>query len=59
MVARVTLAEVDTVRVPLEDAIELYERSVLPALWEQDGLRGCVRAGDPRRQGDGADLLAR
>jgi heme-degrading monooxygenase HmoA len=40
MVARVTLAEVDTVRVPLEDAIELYERSVLPALHEQPGYAG-------------------
>ena len=59
MVARVTLAEIDTVRMRLEDAIELFERSVLPALWEQDGLRGRVRAGDPRRQGAGADLLAR
>jgi|SRR5581483_1454113 len=40
MVARVTLAEVDTVRVPLRDAIEVYERSVLPALREQEGYEG-------------------
>jgi heme-degrading monooxygenase HmoA len=40
MVARVTLAEVDTVRVPLDEAIELYERSVIPALHEQEGYEG-------------------
>lgn len=47
MVARVTLAEVDTVRVPLEDAIELYERSVLPALWEQEGYEGAYVLATP------------
>jgi heme-degrading monooxygenase HmoA len=40
MVARVTLAEVDTMRMRLDDAIDLYERSVLPALHEQPGYEG-------------------
>jgi len=45
MVARVTLAEVDTIRVSLEDAIELYRRSVVPAMQEQGGYEGvCVLA---------------
>jgi heme-degrading monooxygenase HmoA len=45
MVARVTLADVDTVRVPLEDAIELYKASVIPAMQELEGYEGaCVLA---------------
>ena len=45
MVARVTLAEVDTVRVSLDDAIELYKASVIPAMQEQEGYEGvCVLA---------------
>ena len=41
MVARVTLAEIDTVRLPLEKAVELFETSILPTLHEQDGYEGC------------------
>jgi heme-degrading monooxygenase HmoA len=45
MVARVTLAEIDTVRLSLEDAIDLYQASVIPAMREQDGYEGvCVLA---------------
>lgn len=40
MVARVTLAEIDAVRMPVEDAVQLFEDSVLPALSEQDGYEG-------------------
>jgi heme-degrading monooxygenase HmoA len=40
MVARVTLAEIDVVRVRLENAIELFKESVVPALREQDGYQG-------------------
>ena len=40
MVARVTLAEVDTMRMRLDDAIDLYKQSVLPALHEQPGYEG-------------------
>lgn len=43
MVARVTLAEIDTMRMPLEEAIELYKSSVLPAMEQQPGYEGvCV-----------------
>src|SRR5947209_6081041 len=41
MVARVTLAEVDTVRMSLDDAIDLYRDSVLPTLHEHEGYEGC------------------
>ena len=41
MVARVTLAEVDTVRMGLDEAIDLYRESVLPALHDQEGYGGC------------------
>jgi heme-degrading monooxygenase HmoA len=41
MVARVTLAEVDVVRVGLAAAVELYRESVVPALHEQAGYQGC------------------
>lgn len=40
MVARVTLAEVDAVRLSLDAAVELYRTSVLPALHERDGYEG-------------------
>jgi hypothetical protein len=41
MVARVTLAEVDAVRMSMDDAVALYQNSVIPALHEQDGYEGC------------------
>lgn len=37
MVARVTLAEIDVMRMSIETAVEMYERSVLPAQHEQEG----------------------
>ncbi len=40
MVARVTLAEVDVVRMSVPAAVELYRESVLPALHEQPGYEG-------------------
>ena len=41
MVARVTLAEVDAVRMSMTEALELFRASVFPALREQDGYEGC------------------
>jgi heme-degrading monooxygenase HmoA len=41
MIARVTLAEVDTVRLSMASAVEVFRASVLPALHEQDGYEGC------------------
>jgi heme-degrading monooxygenase HmoA len=41
MVARVTLAEVDAVRIRMDEAIDLYRDSVLPALESRPGYEGC------------------
>ncbi len=41
MVARVTLAEVDAVRMRMDEAVELYRESVLPALEARPGYEGC------------------
>jgi heme-degrading monooxygenase HmoA len=40
MVARITLAEIDAVRMRVEEAVQLFEDSVVPALREQDGYEG-------------------
>jgi heme-degrading monooxygenase HmoA len=41
MVVRATEAEIDVVRRSPDDAIVVFEDSVLPALREQDGFEGC------------------
>ena len=41
MVARVTLAEVDAVRMSVAKAVELFEEGVLPELQEAPGYEGC------------------
>jgi hypothetical protein len=38
--SRVTLLEVDTVRVDIDSAVELFGERVLPQLREQDGYEG-------------------
>jgi hypothetical protein len=40
MVARATMADIDTVRMSVDDAVDLFRESVLPALHEQEGYRG-------------------
>ena len=40
MIARVTLAEIDPVRMSVDRATRLFEDSVVPALREQDGYQG-------------------
>ena len=40
MVARVTLAEIDTLRMPLSEAIDVFESRIAPALREQEGFEG-------------------
>jgi heme-degrading monooxygenase HmoA len=40
MIARVTLAEIDPVRLSVERASRLFEDSVVPALRDQDGYEG-------------------
>jgi heme-degrading monooxygenase HmoA len=41
MVVRATEAEIDVVRRSPDDAIVVFEESVLPALRDQDGYEGC------------------
>lgn len=41
MVARVTLAEIDSVRTSVARAIEHYEETILPDLRDQRGYEGC------------------
>ena len=40
MYSRVTLLEIDTVRVDLDSAVELFREQVLPRLREQGGYEG-------------------
>jgi len=40
MIARVTLAEIDAVRMSVKQAVELFRDSVVPALREQEGYEG-------------------
>jgi heme-degrading monooxygenase HmoA len=40
MVARVTLAEIDPMRMSIAKALERFRESVIPALHEQDGYEG-------------------
>jgi heme-degrading monooxygenase HmoA len=40
MIARTTTADIDTVRMSVEDAVEVFKESVLPALHEQPGYEG-------------------
>jgi heme-degrading monooxygenase HmoA len=40
MVARVTVAEIDAVRMSVPQAVELFRESVVPSLREQEGYEG-------------------
>jgi heme-degrading monooxygenase HmoA len=40
MVARVTIAEIDPVRMSIDGAVEMFRASVTPELREQDGFEG-------------------
>src|SRR5512132_1391263 len=50
MVARATIAELDTVRMSVERGVELFEESVVPALQEQDGYEGVYVLVSPQGQ---------
>jgi heme-degrading monooxygenase HmoA len=41
MVARVTLAEIDAVRMSVARALEFFEESVMPDLQDEPGYEGC------------------
>ncbi len=51
--ARVTTVEIDPVRVDIAEAVEMYERDVVPALRELDGYCGAYVFTNP----DGKALL--
>jgi heme-degrading monooxygenase HmoA len=40
MIARATMADVDPVRMSIDEAVALFRTSVLPALHEQEGYEG-------------------
>ena len=40
MIARLTTADIDTVRTSVENAVDVFRESVLPALHEQPGYEG-------------------
>src|SRR5262245_61623055 len=40
MFARTTMAELDPVRMSVDDAVQVFKESVVPALHEQDGYEG-------------------
>ena len=50
MVARVTLAEIDTLRMPLAEALGVFESRIAPALREQDGFEGVYVLATPEGQ---------
>lgn len=51
MYARVTLFEVDTVRIGLDEALERFRGSVLPELQKQEGYRGLYVLRTPEGKG--------
>jgi heme-degrading monooxygenase HmoA len=53
MVARVTLAEIDTLRIRLEDAVEHFRTAIVPPLEQQPGYRGVYALSTP----DGSALV--
>ena len=57
MIARATMAEIDPVRMSVDDAVELFRESVLPALHEQPGYEGSLRPRLARGEGARPDLL--
>jgi heme-degrading monooxygenase HmoA len=50
MVARATIAEIDFMRMGLEESVELFRDSVVAALQEQDGYEGCRVLVSPQGQ---------
>src|SRR4029453_14962603 len=50
MIARETMAEIGPVRMSLDDAVELFRESVVPALYEQPGYEGVYVLVSPEGQ---------
>jgi heme-degrading monooxygenase HmoA len=51
MFARATLFEIDTLRISLDDALELFKQVVLPALRDQSGYKGLLVMRTPEGKG--------
>jgi len=51
MYARVTLLEIDTLRIDVDDAVELFKDAVLPGLRRQEGLEGVAVLTTPEGKG--------
>ena len=51
MYSRVTLLEVDTVRLGVDEAVGLFRREVLPRLREQEGFEGVLVLASPEGKG--------
>lgn len=51
MHSRVTQIEIDTLRLDVEEAAELFRASVLPALRKRDGFEGAVVLATPEGRG--------
>lgn len=47
MFARVTLLEIDTVRVSVDDALAIFEEEVMPGLRQQPGFSGVYAMSTP------------
>lgn len=47
MIARVTLADIDTVRMSVEDAVQRFRERILPPLQDQPGYRGLYAFASP------------
>jgi heme-degrading monooxygenase HmoA len=50
VIARATMAEIDPVRMSVDDAVELFRGSVVPALHEQPGYEGVYVLVSPEGQ---------
>jgi hypothetical protein len=51
MYSRVTLLEIDTVRISVDEATELFKSTVLPGLRAHDGFEGAVVLANPDGKG--------
>lgn len=51
MFARVTLFEIDTLRIPIEDAERLFDEQVVPLLEQQPGFEGLYVMRTPEGKG--------
>lgn len=51
MFARLTLLEIDTMRISVDSAVELFQQAILPNLQEQAGYAGVVVLSTPTGNG--------